>query len=193
MVEQSKLIKVRNRDNGTVGYTIPDLGNLHRNFQPGEEKTISMEELTKLSYLPGGDIILREYLIIEDKDALAELLSDIEPEYFYTKDEIKKLLSSGTINEFLDALDFAPEGVIELIKSLSVEMELNDVAKRDAILKKTGFNVTKAIEINKETSENKNDEGKIRRVEIEKKEESQEKTRRVDNNNSKYNVVSRGN
>ena len=34
MIENSTLIKVKNRDNGTVGYTIPDLGNLHRNFMP---------------------------------------------------------------------------------------------------------------------------------------------------------------
>ena len=54
MVDKNTIIKVTNRDNGSVGYTIPDMGNLHRSFQSGETKEITMEELRKLSYLPGG-------------------------------------------------------------------------------------------------------------------------------------------
>lgn len=151
MIDKTTLIKVKNRDNGTVGYTIPDLGNLHRNFQVGETKEITMEELRKLSYLPGGYAILRDCLIIENKEAVAELLGEVEPEYNYTEEEVKILLTSGSHDQFMDALDFAPKGVIELIKDLAVKLKLNDVAKRQAILEKTGFNVTKAIEINAET------------------------------------------
>ena len=44
MVEKNREIKLTNRDNGTVGYTIPDL-NLHRTFSGGETKTITFEEL----------------------------------------------------------------------------------------------------------------------------------------------------
>ena len=44
-----------------------------------------------------------------------------------------------------DALDFAPLGVIELIKEKAVSLKLSDINKRDAIAKKTEFNVTKAI------------------------------------------------
>ena len=50
MIDKNKLIEVKNRDNGRVGYTIPDLGNLHRTFQPQETKEIPFEELKKLSY-----------------------------------------------------------------------------------------------------------------------------------------------
>lgn len=153
MLEKDCMIKVTNRYNGTVGYSVPDLNNLHRNFMPKESKEITMEELRKLSYLPGGRDIMKECLIIENQDALNELLGNVEPEYFYTEDEIKKLLKEGTIEQFMDCLDFAPDGVIELIKSLAVSTEVNDIRKRDAILNKTGFNVTKAIEINKETLE----------------------------------------
>ena len=38
MLENNTLIKVINRDNGIVGYTIPDLNNLTRTFQKGETK-----------------------------------------------------------------------------------------------------------------------------------------------------------
>jgi len=53
----------------------------------------------------------------------------------------------------LDCLDFAPEGVRDLIKTFSVMLPLNDVAKREAILNKLGFNVDNAIKIQKESAE----------------------------------------
>jgi hypothetical protein len=163
MIENSTLIKVKNRDNGTVGYTIPDLGNLHRNFAAGETKEISMEELRKLAWIPGGDVIIKDYFIIENEEAVNELLSDVEPEYFYTEDDIKEILTTGTLDQLKDTLDFAPEGVVELVKSLAVELQLNDVAKRDYILEKTGFNVTTAISINKQTAEDENEKVETQR------------------------------
>lgn len=153
MLEKDTLIKVRNRDNGTVGYTIPELGNLHREFAQNETKEITMDELRKLSWVNGGKELLKDYLVIEDKEAISELLGEVEPEYNYTEEDIKNLLIKGTLDEFLDCLDFAPEGVINLIKKLAVDLKLNDVQKREAILEKTGFNVTSAIMINEETSE----------------------------------------
>lgn len=152
MLDKSTIIKVTNRDNGTVGYTIPEMG-IRRLFQKGEVKEITMEELRKLSYRPGGQVILNECLIVHNKEALAELNPDYEPEYFYTEEDIKKLLLHGTQDQFLDCLDFAPEGVVNLVRDLAVKLEINDLAKREAILKKTGFNVTRAIEINHESNE----------------------------------------
>jgi hypothetical protein len=61
-------------------------------------------------------------------------------------------MQNGSLDEFLDCLDFAPEGVIDLIKTLAVELPLNDVAKREAILNKTGFNVDNAIRIRQEST-----------------------------------------
>jgi hypothetical protein len=153
MLDKNTTIKVKNRDNGTVSYVVPDLGNLHRSFQPQEEKEITMDELRKLSYLPGGDVILKDYLVIENAEAVAELLGEVEPEYNYTEAEIEELLKNGTLDQLLDALDFAPEGVVELIKDIAVKTELNDINKRKAILEKTGFNVTSAIDFNKEVAE----------------------------------------
>jgi len=50
-------------------------------------------------------------------------------------------------------LDFAPDGVKEIIKTMAVEIELNDVAKRDAILEKLNFNVNNAIDIKRKINE----------------------------------------
>lgn len=165
MLDKNTLIKVVNRDNGTVGYTIPDLGNLHRNFQPKEEKEISMEELRKLSYLPGGEVLLRDCLIIKNEEAVAELLGVVEPEYHYTEAEIKQLLLYGTMDQFMDCLDFAPQGVVDLLKNMAVTLKVNNIEKREAIKAKTGFDVSKAIEINRLSEEEEIPVEKTRRAE----------------------------
>lgn len=152
MLDKDTIIKVTNRDSGSVGYTVAEMG-VHRKFQKGEVKEIRMEELRKLSYLPGGQAIINDCLIIHNEEALKELNPDYEPEYFYTEADIRELLLKGTEAQFLDCLDFAPEGVIELVKQLAVELKVNDLAKREAILNKTGFNVTRAIQINEESQE----------------------------------------
>lgn len=164
MLKGDTQITVTNRDNGTVGYTIPDLNNLHRNYQAKEKKSITMEELRKLSYIPGGLYLLRNCLVLDNKEAIQELLGDVEPEYFYSEAEIKQLLKTGSLAQLEDCLDFAPKGVIDLVKSIAVETELNDINKRQVILNKTGFNVTKAIEINRETAEAEVQEEKVRRA-----------------------------
>ena len=192
MIEKDTLIKVKNRDNGTVGYTIPELGNLHRSFSKGETKEITMDELRKLSYISGGKILLQNYLIVQNQDALKELLSDdVEPEYYYGEEEIKKLLLTGSNDQLLDCLEFAPEGVIGLVKDLAVSLKINDISKRNIILEKTGFNVTNAITINEETIEDEGEEAKSSRrsapVTVEKSDEAPK--RRVAAP-QQYNVVS---
>ena len=164
MKNGNDLVRVQNRDNGSVGYTIPDLNNLHRTYQPNETKNITMDELRKLSYVPGGMEILRNYLVILDEEAREEILSDVEPEYYLTKDGVKQLLLEGSLDALLDCLDFAPSGVVDLVKDVAVEIELNDVKKRDAILNKTGFNVTNAINFNKETTDETEKVKPVRRV-----------------------------
>ena len=192
MIEKDTLIKVKNRDSGTVGYTIPELGNLHRSFSKGEIKEIPMDELRKLSYISGGKILLQNYLIVQNQDALKELLSDdVEPEYYYGEEEVKKLLLTGSNDQLLDCLEFAPEGVIGLVKDLAVSLKINDISKRNIILEKTGFNVTNAIAINEETIEGENEEAKSSRrsapVTVEKSDEAPK--RRVAAP-QQYNVVS---
>ena len=147
MINKDTLIKVINKDTGTVGYTVPDLG-VHRNFYAGEVKEVPFEELEKLSYIPGGEVILKEFLEIVDREAAKQLFNkEPEPEYHYTKDDVKNLMLTGTLDQFLDCLDFAPEVIKEMVKTMAVDLPLNDIAKRDAIRDKLGFDVTRAIEI----------------------------------------------
>ena len=41
---------------------------------------------------------------------------ETEREYFFSEADIKKLMTEDSLDAFLDALDFAPEGVIDMIK-----------------------------------------------------------------------------
>lgn len=157
-------IKVLNRDSGAVVYSIPEMNGLRRVYQSGETKEVTFEELQKLSYKPGGGELLRDCLVIlNSPEAIQELLGHVEPEYSYTKEDIIKLMKEGSLDEFLDCLDFAPAGVTELIKTLSVEMPLNDVAKREAIYNKLGYNVDNAIRIQKEAAEPAQEQHKTER------------------------------
>ena len=150
-MDKNTIIKICNRDNAAVFYDIPEMNGLHRVFQPNEVKEVTLEELIKLSYEPGGMSLLRNNFVLNNKEAIKIILGQVEPEYNYTPADVKNLLVNGSLDELLDCLDFAPEGVIELVKTLAVELPLNDVAKREAILEKTNFNVTNAIQIKKET------------------------------------------
>ena len=69
-------------------------------------------------------------------------------------DNVAKLIREGSLNEFKDALDFAPEGVKEMIKDLSVQIPLNDFSKRQALKEMTGFDVDAAIAHDKENKMN---------------------------------------
>ena len=147
MIKKDTKVKVINKFNGTVGYDVPEMG-VHRNFYPKESKEISFEELEKLSFIPGGDVILKNYLEITDEDVVIALFNEkSEPEYHYSEEDVKKLLTVGSLDQFLDCLDFAPDVIKDMIKDMAVELPLNDMAKRNAIQEKLGFDVTKAIEI----------------------------------------------
>lgn len=145
-MDKNTLIKVVNREDSFVGYKVPELG-VTRQFAPREQKEITFEELEKLSFLPGGLVLLKDYLVIRSESAAKELLPNVEPEYFYGPADVKRILTTATMEEFLDCLDFAPEGVLELIKDMAVNLPVESVKKREAILKKLSFNVDKAIEI----------------------------------------------
>lgn len=145
-----KFYLVTNRSAGTVGYAVPDLGVKNRFFQIGETKRISARELEGLSYVPGGRVLLSEYLQIRDEEIRRDLIGKVEPEYNMSIEDVKNLILTGSQDEWLDCLDFAPEGVIELIRQLSIELPLTDTVKMESFQKKTGINIARAIQAKKE-------------------------------------------
>lgn len=146
MITDDTLIKVRNRATGSVGYTLDN--NFHRSFEFMETKSIPFGELKQLQYAPGGDYALKELLVVEDEEALKYLNMEVQPEYFYSEENIKDLLLTGSIDAFADFLDFAPEGAIDIAKTMAIKEEIPDVRKREMLSEKTGLNINNAIMVN---------------------------------------------
>jgi len=194
MLKDTDIVSVQNKVNATVVYQVPDLNNLVREFRPGEIKKIPMDELRRLSYDNGGRVTLQQYLFIDNKEAVDELLGETAPEYFYTQDDIKTLLVSGSIEQFEDFLNFAPAGLKDTMKDMAVDIKVNNVKKRELIKEYLGLDVSKAIELladdedenDKNSSSNliKSDTRQRKAEPIHKESNSETKTR-------KYNVVNK--
>jgi hypothetical protein len=149
------MYNVKNRSSSVVVYRIPET-NLRREFAPGEVKKIPFGELEKLTYQEGGRELLENFLQIMESEVTNDLGVNRELEYNMSEQEIVALLQTGSLDAFLDALDFAPIGVIDLIKTLAVQLPLTDMNKRKALKQKTGFDVDKAlVHIEEEKAEEK--------------------------------------
>lgn len=149
MLTNDTMVAVTNRGKSIVGYVIAEL-HIKRRFAPNEKKQISAGELRALYAERGGAAIIRNHLLIENEELVNELIYNVQPEYFYSEQDIVELLTTGSLDQLLDAIDFGPSGVHDLIKAKAVQLKLNDVNKRQAILEKLGFNVTSAIEANEQ-------------------------------------------
>ena len=184
----SIIYNVKNRSAGIAVYKIPELG-VRRSFQPGEIKQISAEELEKLTYRPGGMAILANFLQIMDAEGIAKVGLNPQPEYHMSEADIAKLMTTGTLDEFLDCLDFAPPGVIDLVKKMSVSLPLSDIQKRMALKDKTGFDCDAAL---KHVMEEKEDEGENTILKTERRVQKDEEPAAVGRRTAtpKYNIVS---
>lgn len=144
MITEETLYNVKNRSPSMVVYRIPE-SNLRREFAPGETKRIPFGELEKLTYQQGGREMLEQFLQIGDEVATSNLNIRRDVEYDMSEAQVAALLQTGSLDAFLDALDFAPLGVIDLIKTLAVNLPLTDLNKRRALKEKTGFDVDTAL------------------------------------------------
>ena len=111
----NKMYNVKNRSASMVVYKIPEDG-IRREFAPGESKRIHYSELEKLSYQAGGRALMVNFLQITDEDVTNNLNIHTEAEYYMSEEQIIELIKTGTLDAFLDCLDYAPVGVIVLIQ-----------------------------------------------------------------------------
>lgn len=180
----SNTCKIKNRSAGICVYKVPELG-VRRSFAPGEIKEIPTEELEKLTYQPGGLSILSNFLQILSEEEVKKIGIHTEPEYYMSEADVANLLKNGSLDEFLDCLDFAPPGVIDIIRRLSVSMPLTDIAKKDALLKKIGFDVDAAFKHEREDKEGQEAEAEVPKRRVVKPEAEEGRRTAA----PKYNVV----
>ena len=160
----SKKVSIKNRSNSIVIYNIPEMG-IRREFMPNEVKNITSEELEALSYRPGGMDLIRNELLISDAEVLTDMAVKVEPEYYLDDKGVIELLNTGSMDSFLDCLDFAPQGVLDLIKKYAVSLPVNDSRKREAIKTKLGLDVDLALLHQKQVKEALEEEsGKTERL-----------------------------
>lgn len=189
-MSNDKVYEVTNRSGSEVIYNLPDK-RIRRSFVPKETKKIPYSELEELMSQPGGRELIYNYLFIRDASIVKALTNKTpEQEYYFTADTIDAWLNSCSLDEFKDALDFAPEGTIELIKDHSVTLPLSDMFKQEALKEKFGFDCARAIKNERDTLAD--DDGSITQEtpkrRVAPKTVAAEPTRRTA---SKYNVVNR--
>lgn len=181
------IFNVKNRGASWVTYKIPEDG-IRRSFAPGEVKKVSDVELEKLTYQPGGMVILSQFLQIQDEVALRNLNIRTEPEYHMSEADVAALIRTGSLDAFLDALDFAPVGVIDLIKKLSLEIPLMDLGKRKALKDKTGLDVDAALK-NREAEKEDENGGNTILKQTERRVKTEEVTPGRRTTTPKYNII----
>ena len=133
-----RTVKIKNRSASQIIYTIPELG-IRREFSPGETKIIAFDELEKLNWQAGGRELMMSFLQVTENKAIEDLNIPTEVEYHMSEEQIIDLLLNGDLDAYLDCLEFAPVGVIDLIKLYAVELPLTDTRKIEALKEKTGF------------------------------------------------------
>lgn len=150
-MKPTDMCNITNRSAGVAAYYLPETNKL-RQFYPRETKRVPYSEIEAVSAQPGGRELLYHYFYIDNADAITEALNvKPEPEYYLKEEEIDGWMNSCTLDEFKDALDFAPDGIKALIKEHAVALPLNDLRKCEAIKEQLGFDCLRAIQNEKDT------------------------------------------
>jgi len=191
---KENMCAVTNRSSGMVIYNVPEM-HVRRVFYTGETKEVDVAELEALVNQPGGRELIYGYLLIKDP-AIAKRLMNIdlnnEVEYNMSEEQVKSWINSCTLDEFKDALDFAPAGVKDLMKKFAVEVPLNDVAKREAMKEQIGFDVDAAINIKREAETPEKGEAKPEPTPTTRRAEGASTQRRVKTINQKETTSKEG-
>lgn len=126
-----------------------------------------------------------------EPEAIKKVGLNPQPEYHMSEKDIANLMINGSIDEFLDCLDFAPPGVIDLIKKMSVSLPLADYQKKAALKAKTGFDCDAALKHVMEEKEDDNQDT-ILKTSGERRVKKEEVSAAPERRSSppKYNVVS---
>lgn len=140
-------MKVTNRSDSRVVYNLPELNNTRRLFEVGETKELTNKEMDALYQLAGGAELVKDYLLIEDRQWVFKNCGEVPTEYYWNTPEITKCILEDPLDLFAETLDYAPAGVLDVLKRLAWTLPLTDLNKIKAIEDKLGFDVQAAVKI----------------------------------------------
>lgn len=176
MLDRNTEIRVLGR--GGQFYRISD-GPLKilRQFGYYEVKHIPLYELEALMGTPGGEDLIRNYLVVEKK-GLDALGIEVEPEYFYDQKIIKDILFSGNLAKIEDTLEFGNDAVKELVCRVATKEKVYDTRVLELIKEKTGCDIVQSMKISEMSQEPVKQEKKQRKVSLE--EPKKKKTKKTE-------------
>lgn len=142
-MDLERKVPVINRTVGAIGYHIDSIRQDRYWPEPGFKIMLPISECVELRSEAGGRELLEEYLMIDDTEAAKYVLQvdELDPEYSYGLEEIDFLLHKGSNDQLADALDFAPIGVLSLIRQMSINNLPNTTQKVDMINNKFGIDL----------------------------------------------------
>lgn len=144
LIDNAEIVPVKNLMSYQVGYKT--LNGVARHFAPHQVINITAGELRELTYERGGLVLLQNYLQVGNKSLAQEFgISDDMVEYNWTEKDIIDALTTADIDVLLDALDFAPDGIIEELKNKAIELEIADNNRISAINKRLGVDISQII------------------------------------------------
>ena len=146
----SKKISIKNIANMRIGLTVPDI-RLNRVIEPGKTISIDEEILDEAMGFHGVEQLFAQQLLVITDEAARKSLEhtgvkvDLEPEETMDKDEIIKLLETGTDLEVKKLLEKSSKARKDMIATLAIR-EAKDISYSKAGLIKdaTGTDVFKA-------------------------------------------------
>lgn len=146
-VADDDLVQITNMMDFPAGYVV-DLTGVRRVLPPHASFRVKAGELRELSYQLGGIDILQNYIRVCNRSLALEFGIDVndQVEYNWTEADVDRCLLNDDIDVLLDALDFAPDGIKQLIVDRAIKLEIPDVNKRQAIKDAMGTDITSAIE-----------------------------------------------
>lgn len=146
-------VKVFNNSGGRVSYNLAEPRVSREFYRPGHMISVTFDEIYALSNEPGGMDLLLHFLQIRDNKVREALSLPMEPEYLYSTEDVKKLVLQGTQDQLLDALEFGPYGLVEVIRKTAVDLKIDSKVRVELLSETLGIDLKRIYENDQEEAD----------------------------------------
>lgn len=160
MIDEKKKVNIKSETLGRIGINLPDL-KLKRTWEKkGVIRQISFEDLQQAYYEPGVEYMFREGMLsIDDMDVKKAL--GLEPEdakapvnIIILNDEQKmRYLNVLPMPEFRAEVNKLSYEQVNTLVDFAIEKEIANLDKSEFLKEKTGIDIIKAIQLNRQDKE----------------------------------------